>query len=110
MVLLGYLFPPFKYLPVPPNVALNKARKTIRDTALSMIHLKEGQESDKEGRGHRDIVGVMIEENRKNRERGTPQDALSEDEMVNQIMTFLAGGFVFPWWWLIVAMRLLRRL
>jgi cytochrome P450 len=36
----------------------------------------------------------MIEENRKNRENGMSHDALSEDEMVNQIMTFLAAGFV----------------
>ena len=92
MVLLGYLFPFFKYIPVPANVALEKARKTLRDTALSMIHLKEGQDTDKEGRGHRDIVGVMIEENRKNREMGASQDALTEDEMINQIMTFLAAG------------------
>ena len=99
MVLLGYLFPFFKYIPVPANVALEKARKTIRDTALSMIRLKEGQDADKEGRGHRDIVGVMIEENRKNREMGASQDALTEDEMVNQIMTFLAAGQTASWNW-----------
>lgn len=59
-----------------------------------MIRLKQEQGTDKEGRGERDIVGVMIEENRKNRENGIPNDALTEEEMVNQIMTFLAAGFV----------------
>jgi len=49
---------------------------------------------DKEYRGERDILEVMIEENRKNRENGISHDALSEEEMVNQIMTFLAAGFV----------------
>ena len=57
-----------------------------------MIRLKQEQVKDKEGRGERDIVGVMIEENRRNRENGLPHDALTEDEMVNQIMTFLAAG------------------
>lgn len=60
-----------------------------------MIRLKQEQGTDKEGRGERDIVGVMIEENRKNRENGIPNDALTEEEMVNQIMTFLAAGFVY---------------
>jgi cytochrome P450 len=81
-------------LPLPSNIAVKKARKTIRDTALLMIRFKQQQGMDKEGRGERDIVGVMIEENRKNRENGMSHDALSEDEMVNQIMTFLAAGFV----------------
>lgn len=81
-------------LHLPPAVAIENARKAIRDTALSVIRLKQQQGADKEGRGERDIAGVMIEENRKNREAGTPQDAFSEDEMVNQIMTFLAAGFV----------------
>ena len=58
-----------------------------------MIRAKQEQGIDKEGRGERDILGVMIEENRKNRELGMGQDVLSEDEMVNQIMTFLAAGY-----------------
>ena len=94
VILLGHLFPPFKLLPIPANSALENARRTIRNTALSMIHLKQQEGVDKEGRGQRDIAGVMIEENRKNRENGAPNDALTEEEMVNQIMTFLAAGFV----------------
>jgi cytochrome P450 len=93
-VLLGYYFPLLKLLPLPPNVALEKARKTIKDIALSMIHLKQDEGFDKEGHGQRDIVGVMIKENRKNRENGLPDDALTEDEMVNQVMTFLAAGYI----------------
>ena len=92
MILLNYMFPPLKYLPIRPNVQLQNARKTIRDTALSMIRLKQEQGTDKEGRGERDILGVMIEENRKSRENGKDMDALSEDEMVDQIMTFLTAG------------------
>lgn len=91
-ILLRGMFPPFKYLPIRANADLEKARKTIRDTALSMIRQKQAQGKDTEGRGERDIVGVMIEENRKNRESGLAHDALSEEEMVNQIMTFLAAG------------------
>ena len=93
-ILLRGIFPPFKYLPLRANVELDKARKTIRDTALSMIRLKLAQGKDTEGRGERDILGVMIEENRKNRENGLAHDALSEEEMVNQVMTFLAAGYV----------------
>ena len=92
-ILLRYIFPFFKFLPLASNISLEKARTTIRDTALLMIRLKEEQGGDKEGRGERDIVGVMIEENRRNRENGLPHDALTEEEMVNQIMTFLAAGF-----------------
>ena len=93
-ILLRGIFPPFKYLPLRANVELYKARKTIRDTALSMIRLKQAQGKDTEGRGERDILGVMIEENRKNRESGLAHDALSEEEMVNQVMTFLAAGYI----------------
>jgi len=59
-----------------------------------LIRAKQEQGTDKEGRGERDILGVMIEENRKNRELGMDHDVLSEDEMVNQIMTFLAAGYL----------------
>src|SRR5208282_5556999 len=64
-ILLRYLFPFFKFLPFASNISLEKARSTIRDTALSMIRLKQQQGADKQGRGERDIVGVMIEENRR---------------------------------------------
>jgi cytochrome P450 len=87
-----YIFPPFKHLPA--NRGIETARKIIEDTALSMIRLKQQTARDKEGRGERDIAGVMIEENRKNLEKGMSNDAISDDEMVNQIMTFLAAGFV----------------
>jgi cytochrome P450 len=92
-VLLGYLFPPFQMLPIRANLEIKKARKVIQDTALHMIHVKQAQGNDKEGRGERDILGVILEENRTNLENGTPADALNEYEMVNQIMTFLAAGY-----------------
>ena len=91
-VLFWYLIPGFKYLPIPPNKALQNARSTIQNAALEMIRAKQAQETNNEGRGERDILGVMIEENRRNRELGMTNDVLSEDEMVNQIMTFLAAG------------------
>jgi hypothetical protein len=91
---MGYLLPPFKLLPLSVNRRLENARKTIQDTALSMIRAKQAAEDDKQGRGERDILGVMIEENRNNLEMGALNDALNEMEMVNQIMTFLAAGFV----------------
>ena len=93
MVLLGYICPPMKALPLRANRELEQARRTLEDTALSMIRLKQSEEKDKEGRGERDILGVMIEENRQSRENGMSMDALSEEEMVNQIMTFLAAGY-----------------
>jgi len=93
MVLLGYICPPMKALPLRANRELEQARRTLEDTALSMIRLKQREEKDKEGRGERDILGVMIEENRQSRENGMSMDALSEEEMVNQIMTFLAAGY-----------------
>ena len=91
-ILFQYIIPGFKYLPISANKALDNARTSIQNTALGMIRAKQEQGIDKEGRGERDILGVMIEENRKNRELGMGQDVLSEDEMVNQIMTFLAAG------------------
>jgi cytochrome P450 len=95
LVVLEYFLPVLKLLPVPINVSLADARRTIRDTALSMILRKQQEAIDNEGRGQRDILGVMIEENRKNREKGIPNDALTEEEMVSQIMTFLAAGYDF---------------
>lgn len=92
-VLFGYLFPPFKLLLLPANRELEKARKTLQDIALNMIRVKQGQRVDKERQGERDIVGVVIEENRKNRGNRIPHDVLTEEEMVNQIMTFLAAWF-----------------
>ena len=91
-ILMNYVFPPFKYIPLPSSIALEKARSTVRNTALNMIRQKEGEGIDKMGRGEKDILGVMIEENRRNRENGIPHEALNQEEMVNQIMTFLAAG------------------
>src|SRR5271156_5095535 len=91
-VLLSYVFPPFKYIPLPATTALEKARSIIRNTALNMIRQKEAQGIDKMGRGEKDILGVMIEENRRNKENGIPHEALNQEEMVNQIMIFLAAG------------------
>jgi cytochrome P450 len=91
-IVLGYVFPPFKALPTRANLEITSVRKTIRATARSVIRSKLDA-SDKE-KDERDILGVMIEENRQNREKGIPDDALSEEEMVDQVMTFLAAGFV----------------
>jgi cytochrome P450 len=91
-VLFWYLIPGFKYLPISANKALQNARSTIQNAALGMIRAKQAQETDNDDQRSRDILGVMIEENRKNREAGMMNDVLSEDEMVNQIMTFLAAG------------------
>ena len=93
-VLLGYLFPSFRLLPISLNRDLDNAKKILRDTALSMIHLKRGM-VDKEARGDKDIVAVMIEANRNSVEKGMPQDVLTDSEMVDHIKTFLVAGFVF---------------
>ena len=52
MVLLGYICPPMKALPLRANRELEQARRTLEDTALSMIRLKQREERDKEGRGN----------------------------------------------------------
>jgi cytochrome P450 len=88
-VLFQGLFPPFKYLPLRSTLDLERARNTIRDTALSMIRRKQDHKEEN------DIVGVMIQENQKNEEEGILGDMLSEEEMVNHIMTFLAAGYFF---------------
>lgn len=54
-----------------------------------MIRRTEGQKKEEI-----DILGVMIQENEKNKEEGREGDMLSEEEMVNQIMTFLAAGYI----------------
>lgn len=91
-----YLIPGFKFLPISATRKMREERKILQDAAMSMIHIKQERErtGDKEGRGDGDILGVMIQKNRENREKGSSEDALSEMEMVNQIMTFLAAGFV----------------
>ena len=90
------VIPGFKFLPIPAQRKLKEARKKLDETALNLIHLKQERErsGDKDGRGDRDILGVMIEKNRESRETGRPEDALSETEMLNQISTFLVAGFV----------------
>jgi cytochrome P450 len=92
-VLFQGLFPPFKYLPLRSTLDLERARNTIRDTALSMIRRKQDQDKEEN-----DIVGVMIQENEKNKEEGILGDMLSEEEMVNHIMTFLAAGYLLLRW------------
>jgi cytochrome P450 len=90
------MIPGFKFLPMSGTRKMREARKILQDAAMSMIHIKQEREraGDKEGQGDGDILGVMIEKNRENREQGSPEDALSEMEMVNQIMTFLAAEYV----------------
>jgi cytochrome P450 len=88
-ILLSWLFPPFKYLPLGSTLELNRAKSTIRDAALSMI--RRTQEQKKEGI---DILSVMLQENEIAKEEGREGDMLSEEEMINHIMTFLAAGYI----------------
>ena len=88
-VLLSWLFPPFKYLPLGSTLELNRAKSIIRDTALSMI--RRTQEEKKKGI---DILGVVMQENENAKEEGREGDMLSEEEMINHIMTFLAAGYI----------------
>jgi cytochrome P450 len=53
--------------------------------------IRRTQEQKKEGI---DILGVMIQENENAKEEGREGDMLSEEEMINHIVTFLAAGYI----------------
>ena len=89
-IFIRLLFPADKLPTLPWNNALRKAKENIRSTVLSMIRVKE-RSLNTESHAVKDIVGFLIEQNRKNREEGIATDVLTEDEMVNQIMTILAA-------------------
>lgn len=91
-MLLGYFFPPFSLLPLSPNLIIRNAKRTIHDTAERILRRKHYQ-IDQDGRRDSSIVGVMIQENRKNRDMGIG-DSLTETDLIDQIKTFLLAGFV----------------
>jgi len=73
--------PVLRKLPFPRVVEINEARKSISRRATQLVRERQAQTISR-----KDILNIMIEENRKS--RGT----LSETEVVDQIMTFLLAG------------------
>lgn len=74
-------FPFLRTLPFPRVVEIAEARKSISTRATKLVQEKQTQTV-----AGKDILSVMIEENRKS------QGMLSETEIVDQIMTFMLAG------------------
>ena len=73
--------PFLRNLPFPRVVEVAEARKSISTRATKLVQEKQAQTI-----AGKDILSVMIEENRKS------QGILSETDIVDQIMTFLFAG------------------
>jgi cytochrome P450 len=69
------------------------ARNKGRNAKESNLQGEGGQREERAGgrdAGERDILGCMVEENRRLKEVG--EEGLSDDEMIYQILTFLGAG------------------
>jgi cytochrome P450 len=84
--LMMALYPVLERLPFLWIKRSNDAKAIVINAASQLITAKttEGQEDEK------DILGCMLQENR--RLESTGEEGLSKDEMIYQILTFLAAG------------------
>jgi cytochrome P450 len=77
-------FVPFvRRLPFPRNIRMARCRKSIVHEATKLVRQKESKNVI-----GKDILSLMIQENRKAAEEGK----LAEMEMVDQVMTFMLAG------------------
>ena len=74
--------PWLRFIPFPRIVKVAKARNTIVREATKLVRHKESQTN-----AGKDILSLMIAENRKSTE-----EKLAEMELVDQVMTFLLAG------------------
>ena len=96
------LYPLLEKLPFTWIKRSQEAKEAIVEAARDMIGRNKGinaKDSNSKGEredtgerdtGERDILGCMVEENRRLKEVG--EEGLSDDEMIYQILTFLGAG------------------
>jgi cytochrome P450 len=75
--------PLIRKLPLPRNIQMARCRKSIVHHATNLVREKEAKNTI-----GKDILSLMIQENRKAAEEGK----LAEMEMVDQVMTFMLAG------------------
>jgi cytochrome P450 len=87
-VLMLALFPILEKLPLSYIKRSNAARASIETAAMELIteRVAEGQYDEK------DILGCMMKENQRLESIG--EESLSNEEMLHQIFTFLAAGYI----------------
>lgn len=78
------LYPLFEKLPFSWIKQSQQAKETIVEAARDMIRKNQRVP------GEKDILGCMVEENRRLKEVG--EEGLSDEEMIYQILTFLGAG------------------
>lgn len=86
--LLMALYPILENLPFSWIKRSEDAKITIASAARDLIELNKRGEAGEE----RDILGCMVEENRRLEQVG--EEGLSDEEMIYQILTFLGAGYV----------------
>ena len=84
------LYPILERLPFSWIKRSDDAKTAIIDAASELIATKA---AEGERRDERDILGCMLKENQRLEEIG--EAGLSKQEMIYQILTFLAAGYVF---------------
>jgi hypothetical protein len=84
--LMMALYPILERLPVLWIKRSNEAKATVIDAASQLILSKTAEGRDNE----RDILGCMLQENQRLESLG--EEGLSKEQMIYQILTFLAAG------------------
>lgn len=80
--------PPFlQRLPTPANRRYHQARSRLRETALAIIRDHRAAGTD-----HGDIVSVLLTGEEQTQTVGTRLRGLTDEEIVDQIITFLVAG------------------
>ena len=82
------VFPIFENLPFSWIKRSVDAKEIITDAANKLILSKSTLEDQS---NEHDILGCMLRENRRLKDNG--EDGLSKDEIIYQILTFLAAGY-----------------
>lgn len=87
------LYPILERLPFSWIKRSDDAKQVIIQAASNLITSKTA-DTPGSGKDERDILGCMLQENKRLQHIG--ETGLSEDEMISQILTFLAAGFPPP--------------
>jgi hypothetical protein len=91
-VLLMALYPLCEKLPFSWIKRSEDAKLTLINNATEIINAKMGRGIRMEAQ--LDILGCVLQENERLQSRG--DEGLSNDEMISQILTFLAAGYIIP--------------
>ncbi|KAF9036825.1 cytochrome P450 [Panaeolus papilionaceus] len=90
--ILRTMFPSLRWLPASIDGELRNARHTMREIGIQVLRESEASllAEQKNGQGNKDLLSLLIQANKD--VHLTPNERLSDEEVMYQIITFLSAG------------------